>query len=102
LRARRDNRRIDDELLELLTRGRPAWHADAACAEHPDVSFFPARGEDHRPAKAICARCLVRAECLAFGIEEPEGLWGGLGWQERRRLRVERGEVVIGRHRAVA
>jgi len=44
-----------------------AWHADAACREHPEVSFFPGQHESTAPAKA-CAACLVRAECLAAGL----------------------------------
>ena len=28
------------DLLELLARGGPAWQKDAACREHPEVSFF--------------------------------------------------------------
>ena len=56
-------------------------------------------GEASARAKAVCEACLVRGECLAAGLEEPEGLWGGLGWEGRRRLRFERGEVVVGRHR---
>ncbi len=35
---------------------RPAWHADAACREHPEVDWFPERGDDQGPAKAVCAR----------------------------------------------
>jgi len=45
-------------LLEMVARSRPAWHADAACLEHPEVNFFPGRGESLAPAKAICAGCL--------------------------------------------
>lgn len=42
-----------------------------------------------RRARAICAACDVRSECLAFAIETDQafGIWGGLLPQERRRLR---------------
>ena len=90
-----------EQLLEELRR-RPAWHADAACREHPDVSFFPERGEDVRPAKAVCAGCLARAECLAFGMREHHGIWSGTSERERRRLRVQRGEIVVGTDRSEA
>lgn len=78
------------ELLELLE--RPAWQADAACREHPEVTWFPKRGESSAPAKAVCERCLVRSECLAYGIEHEvsggaDGVWGGLSPRERLSLR---------------
>lgn len=59
------------------------------CREHPDVNFFIDRGEDSRPAKAVCAGCLVRGECLDFALSGPErfGVWGGTSERERRRLR---------------
>lgn len=88
---------------ELIARDtlfvKPSWHADAACREHPEVNWFPERGEDARPAKAICAGCLVRAECLeaAFEHRVTTGIWGGTSERERRRLRVQRGEIVVGR-----
>lgn len=69
------------------------WTRDAACKERPDVNFFPERGEASVPAKAVCARCLCRTECLAFALEQPSpfpGIWGGLSERERRRARRER------------
>lgn len=41
------------DLTSLLN--RPAWHADAACREHPELTWFPARGESVNAAKAVCA-----------------------------------------------
>lgn len=55
--------------------------------------FFPTQGEDTRAAKAVCNRCVVRAECLAYALTPPVeryGLWGGLSERERRRLRQGR------------
>ena len=36
-------------------------------------------------AKALCAACPVRAECLEFALEtgQVHGIWGGLTAQER-------------------
>jgi hypothetical protein len=62
-------------LAELLH--RPAWQRDAACHEHPEVSWFPMPGQSAGPAEAICAGCLVRAECAAAGELEEAGVWGG-------------------------
>jgi hypothetical protein len=55
----------------------PAWHADAETAEAP---------------RAICAGCLVRAECLAAALQDPltEGVWAGTTARERRQLRLGR------------
>jgi len=77
-------------LLDLLVWGKPAWHADAACKEHPELTWFPAVGEDVRAAKAVCSTCLVVGECRSWSLAqgpELQGLWGGLSAQERKRRR---------------
>jgi len=51
--------------LALLA--RPVWMRDALCLEHPEVSWFPDRGEPSAAAVAICAGCLVRQECAQAG-----------------------------------
>ncbi|GMU79751.1 MAG: hypothetical protein AMXMBFR46_25410 [Acidimicrobiia bacterium] len=69
----------------------PAWHADAACVGRPVAMFFPAVGEPLEPARAVCARCLVVDECLAFALGDRDafahGVWGGTSGRERRTLR---------------
>jgi WhiB family redox-sensing transcriptional regulator len=72
----------------------PAWQQDAECVNHAGrVDFFPARGESVRDAKAVCASCPVRSECLEFALrmKVAHGVWGGLSERERRSLRRERG-----------
>lgn len=75
----------------------PAWMRDAACLEVDDetaASFFPeGKGATSAPAKAVCRGCLVREECLAYALDEgiAHGVWGGLGWHERAKVR--RGEA---------
>jgi WhiB family redox-sensing transcriptional regulator len=80
---------MDSDLtLEDLLR-RPEWHDRAACRGMGNDQFFPHRGEAASEAKAICARCPVRAECLDFARDQEAGLpgiWGGLSGLERRRL----------------
>lgn len=82
---------IDDLRLtidEMLRWVRPAWHADAACHEHPELSWFPERGESVVEPRAVCDGCLVRCECRSAGIDGREqGLWGGLSERNRRQLR---------------
>lgn len=76
---------IAAELLDLVA--RPAWHADAACHEHPELTWFPAKGEDQTAAKAVCSGCLVLAECRAWALQQGAGLvgiWGGLSGREGR------------------
>lgn len=67
---------------------RPAWQQHAAC-HGMTALFFPGRGEDARPARAICAGCPVRTECLDFAIDggDHHGVFGGTSERERRSLR---------------
>lgn len=75
------------ELLDVLL-GRPAWHDHAACRD-VSATWFPGLGERTDPAKAVCARCPVRADCLDYALTEDirHGVWGGTSPQERARLR---------------
>lgn len=60
----------------------PAWTRDAACIDYPPDWWYATRGEQLRAAKAICAGCPVRAQCL--DAADGEGIWGGLTTYERR------------------
>jgi WhiB family redox-sensing transcriptional regulator len=70
------------------------WRSAAACrSAEPDL-FFPisASGpalEQAAKAKAICAACRVRRECLAFALrtEQVHGIWGGTTEHERAAAR---------------
>ena len=50
--------------------------------------FFPVSESEAGAAKAICATCPVREQCLEFALETRpgDGVWGGLTGQERHRL----------------
>ena len=79
-----------EELLELAA-WRPEWHADAACREHPEINFFPERGESTVRAKAVCRSCLVAGECRNWAMAQGPtlaGIWAGTTDRERRRLRA--------------
>ena len=74
-----------------------AWMLEAACrGSNPDV-FHPSKGGDKWSgtslAKAICRRCPVTTQCLAWALEHKErhGVWGGFSPKERARLRREGG-----------
>lgn len=64
------------------------WQADALCAQTDPELFFPEKGDPGRAAKAVCAACLVRAECLDYALDSGEryGIYGGMGEVARRRL----------------
>ena len=82
---------------DLLPEGQAArvdWWRYAACRDADPEIFFPVssvgpgRGEVAR-AKAICARCPVRRQCLQFALatRQAHGVWGGTT-EEERRLRM--------------
>jgi WhiB family redox-sensing transcriptional regulator len=72
------------------TKGQPDWRSLSACRQEDPELFFP---DPHGPgltqleiARAVCARCQVRAECLSFAMEtiQDHGVWGGTSEEERR------------------
>jgi WhiB family redox-sensing transcriptional regulator len=73
------------------------WQSQGACLNaDPDV-FFPisvagASATQIRTARAICAGCRVRSDCIDFALEHPEiqGIWGGTTDDERKKLRRAR------------
>ena len=79
------------------------WRVAAACQTiEPDL-FFPisasARNQNQvDAAKAVCASCLVRRECLEFAVDtrQMHGVWGGLTEEERYRA------IAADRRRAAA
>ncbi len=70
------------------------WRDKAACRDEDPELFFPigngpaAQAQIAR-AKAVCARCPVVRECLAWALEtgQDAGVWGGHTEEERRQLR---------------
>ena len=76
----------DDALSQFIAWVRPAWHADAACREHPQLSWFVQPGESYAVQRSVCCRCLVKAECAAAGATEDAGMWGGLSRTEHRHV----------------
>lgn len=66
------------------------WREAAACRGTDPNLFFPEEedGEVVDEAKAVCAACAVREQCLESALEAREqyGVWGGTTPLERRRL----------------
>lgn len=71
------------------------WQYRGACRGMDPETFFspetergPRRRAREAAAKALCAECPVRRECLdhALTVREPFGVWGGLNQTEREHL----------------
>lgn len=76
-----------------MTAGGWAWRARSACVDVDPELFFPVGesgalvDEQVAAAKAVCASCPVRAECLADAVVGlAYGVAGGLTAEERRGL----------------
>lgn len=70
------------------------WAGHAACRTTDPDSLF-VQGAAQNRAKAICAGCLVRTECLADALDNRVefGVWGGMTERERRALLRRRPNV---------
>jgi WhiB family transcriptional regulator, redox-sensing transcriptional regulator len=75
------------------------WQSKAVCDGARACLFFGPDGETEperrireRQAKAVCAACPVRAECLDYALEHQmrAGIWGGLNEHERFTERLRR------------
>jgi WhiB family redox-sensing transcriptional regulator len=73
---------------------RENWRSAAACRPTDPELFFPlsefgSAREQIAEAKAICAGCPVRRQCLRFALRtrQTHGIWGGLTELERRQGR---------------
>jgi WhiB family redox-sensing transcriptional regulator len=69
------------------------WLRSAACLGEDPELFFPVGTtgpalRDIAAAKRVCARCPVKAPCLAFalGNGQTSGVWGGTCEEERDAL----------------
>ena len=69
-----------------------AWASSANCLGLPSEWFFPAKYDGEKvgaAAKEVCARCVVRVDCLEYALTVPVeriGVWGGTGARERERI----------------
>ncbi|MGE5285703.1 MAG: WhiB family transcriptional regulator [Micromonosporaceae bacterium] len=73
------------------------WASRGACRDAEPDLFFPITSAGPgqvqiAEAKAVCARCAVRAQCLAYALETGQdcGVWGGTSEEERRAMRAQR------------
>ncbi len=73
-----------------------SWQHRGRCREVDVDVFFPPSHFEHKPerearearAKAVCAQCPVKVECLdwALAVREPHGVWGGCSESERKQI----------------
>lgn len=85
---------VPGDLPDTLIPDRPAWMADAACREHPEIDFVPhprqsaVYRESVARALAVCRGCLVAGECLGYAMADQSliGIWGGKTAEERAAL----------------
>jgi WhiB family transcriptional regulator, redox-sensing transcriptional regulator len=82
-----------------------SWQSRAACLDCDPDLFFPIAPSGPalrqiEQAKAVCARCPVRRECLQYALatRQVHGVWGGTSEEERQQLR--RTLTMDGRHLA--
>jgi WhiB family transcriptional regulator, redox-sensing transcriptional regulator len=70
------------------------WRSGGACLSADPDLFFPISTtgpavSQIAQAKAICAACRVRSECLEFALSHDQvyGIWGGTTPEDRQRRR---------------
>jgi WhiB family transcriptional regulator, redox-sensing transcriptional regulator len=70
------------------------WRHRAACRDEDPELFYPVGTSGPAllqitEAKAVCRRCPVAAECLAWALTrgEDSGVWGGMSEDERRAVK---------------
>ncbi|WP_311202682.1 WhiB family transcriptional regulator [Actinophytocola gossypii] len=69
------------------------WRQDAACRDDDPELFFPISevgpgARQTAQAKAVCARCPVRTQCLEYALDNglSHGIFGGMTESDRRTL----------------
>jgi WhiB family redox-sensing transcriptional regulator len=70
------------------------WRHEALCRDEDPELFFPIGNSglavtQTEAAKAVCDKCPVKTDCQDWALEKgmTGGVWGGLGEEERGRLR---------------
>jgi len=78
------------------------WQSQAACLDSDPDLFFPISSsgpalQQIAQAKALCASCPVRRECLRFALatNQVHGVWGGTSEEKRQQLRSRDGGTMV-------
>jgi WhiB family redox-sensing transcriptional regulator len=86
----------EDKLYTALGKAIAEAPSIPPCMTSDPDAWFPnmntGRSKEIVNVKMLCAQCPVRKQCLAYAMANPDlqGIWGGLGPQERWRLRASR------------
>jgi WhiB family transcriptional regulator, redox-sensing transcriptional regulator len=93
-------------VLAVARAASAGWESQAACLDSDPDLFFPIAPsgpalQQVAQAKAICARCQVRRECLGFALpaHQIHGVRGGTSEGERQLLRSRDRQVIPGHAR---
>lgn len=76
------------------------WRIRAQCNGADPELFFPMRGlsgrggQTRRTIQQYCEQCPVIDECLAEGMQERFGVWGGKTPEERKAIRAARKRTI--------
>lgn len=83
---------LDEFLADFVGVDTTSWRLEAACRDTDIRLFFPEQHDTRTTvtAKQICATCPVQPQCLAEGLMEEHGVWGGTTELERRKIRRAR------------
>ncbi len=63
------------------------------CENAPDMFFIdeqdPLQKEKIKTSRKLCEMCPIKMKCLEYALEanETHGIWGGLTYKERKRLK---------------
>ena len=71
------------------------WMLDAACRDLDPDFMFPDNSAGVNQAKAVCATCHVRDDCLHYALDNRinHGVWGGVSERGRRALLRTKGKT---------
>ena len=87
---------VDDDVADVCHQPAMSWRERTACRAVDTAVFFDHTDKGVESAKAICAGCEVRDECLdeRLSMLDPNdldyGVWGGMTPAERAREAYER------------
>ena len=82
---------VDENLINDFV-DASEWMQNANCKDEDPNMFLSSKPEVIATVKKICARCVVKEECLTYALKNAieDGVWGGLSEKERRALRQRR------------
>lgn len=90
-------------MTEVFFRDNRSWAQFAACKDMDINIFYVEQGAAVTEAKAICAGCPVREECLEYALsrKDHEGVWGGTTRMQRREILRQRRKADVALQEAV-